>query len=212
MSTERTVVHVVRHGEVHNPGRILYGRLEGYHLSERGRAMAQVVADHLADADIAAVIASPLSRAQETAAPIAERHGLPIDVDERVIEGDNAFEGQSVGLGTFLAPRNLKLLRDPRTPSWGEPYAVVAERMTAAIAAARDRVRGQQAVIVSHQLPIWMARLAAEERRLWHNPRSRQCSLASITAFHYEGSELTSISYSEPAHALLDEDTASVGA
>ena len=71
--TEKTIVHVMRHGEVHNPEKILYGRLPDYHLSERGRAQAQAVADWLADRDIVYVVASPLERAQETAAPIAAR-------------------------------------------------------------------------------------------------------------------------------------------
>ena len=47
--TEKTIVHVMRHGEVHNPEKILYGRLPDYHLSERGRAQAQAVADWLAE-------------------------------------------------------------------------------------------------------------------------------------------------------------------
>ena len=80
--TEKTIVHVMRHGEVHNPEKILYGRLPDYHLSERGRAQAQAVADWLAARDIVYVVASPLDRAQETAAPIATRLGLPIDTDD----------------------------------------------------------------------------------------------------------------------------------
>ena len=68
---DTTVVHLLRHGEVHNPEGVLYGRLPGYHLSELGRQMARLVADHLADRDITYVVASPLERAQETAAPIA---------------------------------------------------------------------------------------------------------------------------------------------
>src|SRR5665647_1688738 len=43
-----TTVHLLRHGEVHNPTGVLYGRLDGYHLSERGVAMAERIAAHLA--------------------------------------------------------------------------------------------------------------------------------------------------------------------
>ncbi len=212
MASERTAVHLVRHGEVYNPDRILYGRLPGYHLSDRGRAMATVVADHLADHDVAHVVASSLTRARETAAPIAARHTLSVETDDRVIEAANEFEGSQVALKTFLAPRNLLRYRDPLRPSWGEPYADIAARMTAALTAARDAARGREAVIVSHQLPIWITRLAAEGRHLWHDPRSRECSLASVTSFTFAGDELTSIAYAEPARSLLSDATSSVGA
>jgi broad specificity phosphatase PhoE len=62
---------------------------------------------------------------------------------------------------------------------------------------------GHEAVLVSHQLPIWVARLAAEHRPLWHDPRRRECSLASVTSFEYEDDRLTAVGYSEPAADLL---------
>ncbi|MFN8097612.1 MAG: histidine phosphatase family protein [Dermatophilaceae bacterium] len=210
--SERTTVHLVRHGEVYNPDRILYGRLPGYHLSDRGRAMATVVADHLAGHDVAHVVASSLTRARETAAPIAARHTLHVETDDRVIEAANDFEGSEVALKTFLAPRTLLRYRDPLRPSWGEPYAQIAARMSAAMRSALEAARGREAVIVSHQLPIWVSRLHAEGRRLWHDPRSRQCSLASVTSFTYSGDDLASIAYAEPARALLSDETSSVGA
>ena len=61
----RTVVHLMRHGEVHNPTGVLYGRLDGYHLSDLGREMAELVTRHLATNDIVLVVASPLDRAQQ---------------------------------------------------------------------------------------------------------------------------------------------------
>jgi broad specificity phosphatase PhoE len=202
---ERTVVHLLRHGEVENPGKVLYGRLPGYHLSALGRAMAARAAEALAGRDITAVIASPLERAQETAAPIAAALGLPIGSDDRLIEADNAFEGKRVGVGdgSLRSPRYWWYLRNPFRPSWGEPYAVVVARVHAAIDDARRQVAGHEAVLVSHQLPIWEARLAAEQRRLWHDPRRRECSLASLTSFEYDGDGLTAVVYSQPAADLL---------
>jgi broad specificity phosphatase PhoE len=67
----------------------------------------------------------------------------------------------------------------------------------------RKAARGHEAVLVSHQLPIWIIRLAAENRRLWHDPRRRQCALASLTSFTFDGERLVSVGYSEPAGALL---------
>ena len=198
---ELTRVHVVRHGEVHNPEGILYGRLPGFGLSDRGREQATAVADALADRDIAAVIASPLQRARETAAPIAAEHVLAVDTDHDLIESRNVFEGQRVspGDGALRDPRNWWYLRDPFTPSWGEPYKQIAERMTTAVRKARIRAEGREVVCVSHQLPVWTVRLALTGKRLPHDPRRRECAVASVTTFVYRGEDLVDIVYTEPA-------------
>jgi broad specificity phosphatase PhoE len=203
--TTRTTVHVLRHGEVYNPGKVLYGRLPDFHLSELGRQMAKAAADVLKDRDVTYVEASPLDRAQETAAPIAAEFGLETATDTRLIESANFFEGKnvSVGDGSFRNPRNWWVLRDPITPSWGEAYIVIAQRMFAALQAARVAAEGHEAVCVSHQLPIWTLRRYVEKKRLWHDPRRRQCGLASLTSFRFEDSEVVGIDYSEPAAHLV---------
>jgi broad specificity phosphatase PhoE len=202
---ELTVVHLLRHGEVHNPDGVMYGRLPGYHLSDLGRQMAERVAEHLADADITHIVSSPLERAQETAAPAAKVLDLPVALDERLIEAGNFFEGKTFGVGdgALTRPSVWVHLYNPLRPSWGEAYKEIAERMLAAVAAARDAARGHEALCVSHQLPIWTARSAATGRRLWHDPRKRQCALASLTSFAYRGDELVSVSYEQPAHDLV---------
>ncbi|MYS20183.1 Broad specificity phosphatase PhoE [Streptomyces sp. DvalAA-14] len=203
--TELTVVHVMRHGEVHNPDGVLYGRSPGFHLSELGREMADRVAAYLSGRDIRHVVASPLERAQETAAPIGASHGLPVATDERLIEAANVFQGKTFGVGdgALRKPANWKYLVNPFKPSWGEPYVEQVVRMTAALGAARDAARGHEAVCVSHQLPIWVTRCFAEHRRLWHDPRNRQCTLASLTSFTYQGDKIISVGYSEPAIDLV---------
>ncbi len=202
---EATVVHVLRHGEVHNPAKVLYGRLPGYHLSDLGLKMAERIAERVCGEDITYVVSSPLERAQETARPSAEALGLEVATDDRLIEAGNVFEGKTFGVGdgSLKRPAHWVHLRNPLRPSWGEPYVEIAERMLAAIAAARDAARGHEALAVSHQLPIWTARSFATGRRLWHDPRKRQCSLASLTSFTYDGDELVSVSYEEPARDLL---------
>lgn len=204
-SSDQTVVHLVRHGEVENPTGVLYGRLPGYHLSELGRRMAERVAEHLAERDVTHVVSSPLERAQESAEPIAKTHGLVTATDARLIEAANLFQGKpfGVGDGALRHPRNWRLLYNPFRPSWGEPYIDQVVRMMAALAAARDAARGHEAVCVSHQLPIWTVRSYTERRRLWHDPRTRQCSLASLTSFAFRGEEIVSVSYCEPARDLL---------
>lgn len=207
-----TVVHLMRHGEVHNPHGVLYGRLDGFHLSDLGAEMARLVAAHLETNDITYVVASPLERAQETAAPIAADHEVEVHSDVRVIESENRFEGRGTSAGELFHPRNWHLFRDITKPSWGEPYEEIATRMLAAIADARDAARGHEAVVVSHQLPVWTVRNKLEGRRLWHDPRKRQCTLASLTSLTYQGDELASIAYSEPAAELLARASKSVGA
>lgn len=198
---EETRVHVVRHGEVHNPTGILYGRLPGFRLSDNGVAQAAAVADFLADRDVVAVIASPLQRAQETAAPIAARHNLPVDTDPDLIESENFFEGKPMGPGdgAWRNPRYWWQLRNPLRPSWGEPYVEVASRMSSAADKARVRGAGHEVVCVSHQLPVWTLRLHVTGQRLWHDPRRRECGLASVTTLVYDGDRLVDVEYSEPA-------------
>ena len=202
MST-RTTVHLLRHGEVHNPDAVLYGRLPGFRLSDDGLQMARDAAEALRDRDITVVIASPLQRAQETAGPIAEVKGLPIGTDERLIESGNYFEGMTVGVGdgAFRDPKHWPQLRNPFTPSWGEPYVEIAQRMLAAAESARDAALGHEAVCVSHQLPIWTLRRYVEARKLWHRPDRRQCGLASLTSITWEDDRIVTVTYSEPAGA-----------
>jgi broad specificity phosphatase PhoE len=201
----KTVVHLMRHGEVYNPQGVLYGRLPDFHLSELGLKMAERGAEFFASRDVVYVVASPLDRAQETAAPIAARHDLEVATDGRLIEASNYFEGKrfSVGDGVLKRPSTWSQLYNPLRPSWGEPYAEQVERVRAALEAARDRAVGHEAVCVSHQLPIWVSRLAAEHRHLWHDPRKRECSLASVTSFVYVGTQLVGIEYNEPSKDLL---------
>jgi broad specificity phosphatase PhoE len=205
----KTTVHLMRHGEVYNPDGVLYGRMPDFHLSELGRKMAERGAEFFAERDVVAVIASPLDRAQETAAPIAARRGVEVRTDGRLIEAANTFEGKrfSVGDGVLKRPAVWPKLYNPFRPSWGEPYSEQVARVRQAMEAARDLAVGHEAVCVSHQLPIWVSRLAAEHKRLWHDPRKRQCSLASVTSFLFVGEQLVGIEYHEPAKDLLPAKT-----
>ena len=195
---------------MHNPDHVLYGRLPGYHLSANGRMMAAAAADFFAGRPVAAVFASPLERAQETAQPVAERLGLTITTDDRLIESGNVLEGKSVSLASLaLNPLNWRYLWNPFRPSWGEPYAQVAARVHQVVDRARDAARGKEAVCVSHQLPIWVTRLASEHKRLWHNPSSRQCAVGSVTSLTFDGDRLTGVSYAvPPRQQVADPDRA----
>ncbi len=208
--SDTTIVHLLRHGEVENPAGIIYGRLPGYHLSAKGRSMASAAADYFAERSVVALFCSPLERAQETARPVAERLGLDVVTDDRLIESWNHFEGMKFGVGdgSLRRPAHWPFLINPFRPSWGEPYQHVAARMLAAMASAREAAAGAEAVCVSHQLPIWVSRRAAEGKRLWHNPTTRECALGSVTSFTYSGDQLTGVYYTVPTRRQVTQGDA----
>lgn len=208
-------VHLLRHGQVHNPDSIVYGRLPDFHLSELGATMAEAAAadfrDRMNRGDRYVLLAtSPLTRARETAAPVARELGLDVVTDERIIEARSHFEGLHVGQKVLGNPRHWPYMLNPWRPSWGEPYRQQVARM---VEATRDLARraveigggGAHAIAVSHQLPIWVTRLSAEGRPLPHDPRNRECNLASITSFTFEDLDhpaVPRVTYREPAAHL----------
>jgi broad specificity phosphatase PhoE len=206
ISSGASKVHLIRHGEVENPQKILYGRQPGWQLSERGQEMAEVLGQWSKSIDLGALHVSPLERAQQSALPISQAHNLPISTDERLIEASNIFEGRpfGVGDGVLRHPRAWRHLWNPWKPSWGEPYVDQVNRMLAAVFAAREAAGGKDAICVSHQLPIWILRSSIEGKHMFHDPRKRECSLASVTTLHFDDQDMiTGVSYSEPARHLL---------
>lgn len=202
-----TSVHVMRHGEVDNPRGILYERLPGFGLTPRGQEMTSITANWLANTnrDIAVIVASPLQRAQESAAPAARIFDLPIQTDPRLTESGNKFRGQQINRWNILAnPRYWPRYCAPWLPSWGEHFRDITSRMFHAVSHARAITPvGRECLVVSHQLPIWMLRRLVEGKPLVHNPRKRQCALASVTSFHFDGATLIGWEYASPAADLV---------
>lgn len=200
------LLHLVRHGEVHNPEGVLYGRLPGFGLSELGLRMAESAARELAAADrtVGRLIASPLLRAQQSADPIAQTFGLQTATDERIIEPTNTFEGQvNRGGAAFKNPRYWYRFWNPLRPSWGEPYRSIADRVRAAMDEAWETSPEGDVVMVSHQAVIWMAHLDIAGRSLVHNPARRRCALSSITTFQQRGGRWFEVEYRTPAAELM---------
>lgn len=194
-------LHLVRHGEVFNPAGVLYEQLDGFHLSDRGHQMAEAAANELASQgrQIARLLASPLLRTQQSAAPISKAFGVEIETESRVIEPWNKFKGLKVGPKAVLKRPSIVLsLYNPSKPSWGEPFQKIAERMTEAALDAWNETESGDVVIVSHQLPIWMVYRSSQGLKLAHDPRSRRCSLSSITSFEVVDGKLKEVSYLEP--------------
>ncbi|CAH0122911.1 MULTISPECIES: histidine phosphatase family protein [unclassified Microbacterium] len=203
MPAER--LHLVRHGEVHNPRRVLYGRLPHYRLSEDGRRMARAAAEYVQGLErpVTTLRSSPLQRTQESAEPFSEIFGLVPALDERVIEPTNVFEGTRMSR-SLRDPRNWWHLRNPSVPTWGEPYQSIAVRMEEAMNSAWNETERGDAVIVSHQAPIWITHLHVAGLRLRHDPRTRRCALSSVTSFERVGDVWREVGYAEPAAAGID--------
>lgn len=195
-------VHLVRHGEVANPKGVIYGRLPGYHLSERGKREADAAAQRLADTDLGSIWASPLERAQETAAAIAARHGLEIVTDKRLIESGNTFEGVGRTIWHLLSnPKYWWRFRNPLTPSWGESFAEIRDRMLEAIRQAMEQAGGRDLVVVSHQTPVLVARLALAKRRVPPWLAFAPCETGSVTTLTLDDGRLISAAYFSPRAA-----------
>lgn len=201
----------MRHGEVHNPARVLYGRLPGYGLSVDGRHMARQAAEYIEalERPVSALVCSPLQRTQESAVPFTEIFGLTPVADERVIEPTNVFEGKRMAMA-LINPWNWRHLRKPALPSWGEPYADVVGRMNSAMTHAWDAADSGDVVIVSHQLPIWITHLAVAGLPLRHDPRARRCALSSVTSFEMVDGKWTETAYAEPASTAGAVDVGAV--
>jgi broad specificity phosphatase PhoE len=197
------LIHLVRHGEVHNPQGVLYGRIEGYHLSDLGHRMAELAAASLAGHDITRLWSSPLQRTRESAAPWVARFGLELATDDRLIEPPNVFEGVNIRRELRRRPLLARHLRNPLRPSWGEPFVSIRDRMMAAVADIQAATESGEAVVVSHQLPIWMVARTVAGKPLATDPRRRRCSLSSITTIAWRGDRFVEVDYQEPARELL---------
>lgn len=198
----RTTVHLVRHGEVYNPKKILYGRMPGYHLSSRGNSMAVATSKFFRGRDVTYLAASPLERAQETARPIAEVTGCEVQTREDILEAGNTFEGlRTKGWRSqLLNPVRWRHMTNPLEPSWGEPYQEIFQRMWGAVEDARDTAEGHEAVLVSHQLPIVMVQRHVQGKPLAH--ASRNCDLASVTSLVFDGGDVVDWAYTTPAQHI----------
>jgi broad specificity phosphatase PhoE len=181
-------IHLVRHGEVENPKGLIYGRLPGYNLSERGMKQAREAGQHLAGRRLGAIWSSPLERAQETAAAISAHHpSVEVVVDRRLIESETTLEGVGNTLLAFArSPRHWWKLRNPWRPSWGESFMEIRARMVDAVTDAVAAADGMEVAVVSHQTPILVARLALARRTTPPWLARLPCQTGSVTTLVVE--------------------------
>jgi len=172
------MISFVRHGETaHNRDGRLQGRVD-LELSERGVSQASRLASRFASATIANVVSSPLRRARQTAAAIADVCGCAVEVDDRLIELDyGEWEGRP--LAAVPAQAWSAWRADPHfSPPGGESLVAVTARV--ASFCAEWLASGSHVVAVSHVSPIKAAvgwALGVDERATWR----MQLGLATIT-------------------------------
>ena len=153
-----TRLDLVRHGNVENPQRKIYGRLPGWTLSAEGRRQAAEVAEHLRGRPIVHIYSSPLERATETAAAIAAACGAPVSIDHDLTESALGAHWEGLSRAEVRTARHAEwdaYLHRPHEADFGdETFASLGERMARALHAIAARHPGQEAVVVSHGDPI----------------------------------------------------------
>jgi len=147
-----STVILIRHATHDRVGSVLCGRMPGVVLGDEGRRQARRLADHFAGCPIAAVIASPLERARETAEIIAERLGLPVEIDEALTEIDfGAWTGQSFeALDPDPQWRLWNSARATACPPGGEPMSAAQARIVDRIERLRDEHPDGAVILVGH--------------------------------------------------------------
>ena len=150
--TAPTTLHLIRHATYGLLGNTLAGRSPGHHLGPEGRLQAEAVAIDLAERPLTAVIASPLERAQETAAPIAAQHGLAVAIDPGLNEV--AFGDWTGARFDDLAERAdwqaFNAFRSMAPVPGGESMLNVQARAVAALLRLRAAWPGAEIAVVSH--------------------------------------------------------------
>ena len=209
------LVHLVRHGEVHNPdGRALRPHLEGFGLSDLGHRMAAAAADGLAGHPVPRSIASPLQRTQESAQRRGPtRFGLDITTDERADRAAPTGSRASACARRSAAPTHWPRLRTRACPAGVSPSLSVARahaRRDHGRARRRRRGRGR------HGEPPdadrrWSHRARRRSARCTTTRAQRRCSLSSITTLRRGRATASSRSaYQEPAQTCSRQPPISV--
>lgn len=180
------VLHLVRHGHVENPERIVYGRLPGWRLSEEGRRQAEAAAERLRERPIALVHSSPLERAMETAAVIAAARGVEVAADPALIESELGALWEGLPWSDVKTRRRHEwetyLHRPHEVAFVGETFEALGERMAAVLRRLAGRHEGGEAAVVSHGDPIKAAicRLTGVPIARMHDLRVRTGSVVTL--------------------------------
>lgn len=199
-----TTIHLVRHGHVHNPQKVLYGRLPGFNLSEKGIAQATVTADFLEKRPISAVFSSPMLRARRTAQLIMARHrGLRLSASQLLQEVYTKFDGSPL---EAMEKIDWEFYTDVEAP-YETPLDILT-RTQRFFKKVRRLYRGQEVVAVSHGDIVcfalaWMGNfeITGETKRRIALGDVGYPATASVTSIHFKSDaadEIPTFSYHIP--------------
>lgn len=159
MKKKATTIYLVRHGEVHNPENLIYGRIPGYRLNENGRKQAELLGKFLSTKTIQAIYASPLQRANETAHILSSfLPPAPFSHDERLIEVGSPLQGKPTAIFETISPIKFNFYLDEYIQQGGESIETIWKRMSTALTDIQQKHEGQEVVAVSHGDPIMITR------------------------------------------------------
>ena len=141
-----TTIHLIRHGEVHNPEKIYYGRLPGFYLSDCGRLQAAATAQLLTTHKLDAIYTSPMERAIETAEIIVQQQdGLALQESDTIKEVYSPFDGQPI---SSMVARTWDIYSGTEAPY--EQPADVLKRVLDYVDQVRQQHSGQRVALVTH--------------------------------------------------------------
>ena len=160
----KTVIYLVRHGEVHNPEGIFYERLPGFHLSDLGVAQVHELGKFLSDKGVSAIYASPLERTRQTADIIASyQRGVAVTHDKRLLEVSSMIRGQKQ---VDLALERWNFYKLKYTKLGGEKLSDIWKRIGSFFKETVRKHKGQAIVVVSHGDPIMISMVKHKGKRL----------------------------------------------
>jgi broad specificity phosphatase PhoE len=208
-----TTISFIRHGQVYNPEKLIYGRLPGFGLSDMGKRQVEGTADYLKQISLAAIYSSPLLRARQTADLIHHYHRqLSIKTASPINEVRFQFEGQPM---ENMKARNWDLYTGV-SPDFEQPIDIV-NRVKPFLYDLREQYPGKHIALVTHGDVIAFTLLWLYKRALIPQNKHTLDSIgladdypapASITNLIYSTSsrgEIPRLQYVKPYDASLED-------
>lgn len=204
-----TRVYLVRHADVENPRRVLYGHLDGFPLSERGRQQAAELGRRMRDAGVARIVHSPLERAVETARIIGEQFPAPVALipDPELRESEFSRYLQGVPYWQIPVRRPLWLVHKARRGMLpgDETFDRMGGRVLEVMRRAAREHPDEPSMLVSHADPLQAAWVLLEgrpqtERELYRKAVDR----AGVLEIDIEDDRVRAVTYVAPPRPAVD--------
>ena len=196
-----TIIHLVRHGLVHNPNEVFYGRLPRYRLGEEGERQAEAAALALKHKPLTAVYSSPLLRTRQTAEHILAYHSpLKLKLSKLLLEVGTPHDGSAI---SRMVERGWDLYTGNQSPH--EQPEHIVQRARAFLSLVRRKHAGQEVAAVSHGDVIAFTILWASDQPLdWRNKGNMRPF--GITDGYPQTATITTLTFDDPKTGSIDPD------